>query len=293
MQKVKLWSIITAFRLPLPAVLGLSLAAAAIAFLVIKTVGAAKTVKAAKQASSLGTAAGAAAAGAGAAVAAKNFIPDFSRKYVYNLLNRTGFSEKLSGELRGKRYIKYSEGDREENPDDIPANVKEEAPDLILLDLNEKYGIDDNLNLIEDIKKKYTKALYAFVVDDSMKECIPQLEELQKEGKIKTFITSDIHPMDGFVKLILPLYKPVIDAESTLDNVSKISDKLGIPYVSTIASIADVMGWDNVTDLSDIIDDVSDKKDLVQEELDREKLIREAEEAKTQKTEENSTENEK
>ena len=127
--------------------------------------------------------------------------------------------------------------------------------------------------------------------------------------------------MDGFVKLILPLYKPVIDAESTLDNVGKISEKLGIPYVSTIisifqngsdikealseekysfgtaktviASIADVMGWDNVTDLSDIIDDVSDKKDLVQEELDREKLIREAEEAKTQKAEENSAENEK
>ncbi len=267
-------------KFPLPAILGLAAAAAAIGFMAYKVIGASKAAKAA-------------AAMAASGIVAKNIIPDFSRKYVYNLLNGSGFSEKVTEELKDKRYIKYAEGDRE-NTDDLPKEIRNEKPDLVIMDLDKDHSLEDNLHLIEDINKICKIVSYSFVVDDCRKDCLPRLEELKAEGTIRSYVTSDVKPVDGFVKLILPMYKPVISAEGTLENIGKISDKLGIPFVSAavsvhstildlrddtaangfsidsartiVASIADVMGWEKITEVSDFIDDVQDKKDLVEEE---------------------------
>ena len=117
---------------------------------------------------------------------------------------------------------------------------------------------------------------------------------LNEEKNIVDYGLINDDPDTNLVKLVLPVLKPKVKSDATLDNIGMIADALGIPYVSTVISayesgrdlkstveegelnissvatvisdLASILGMDTVASVAGLVDDVNSIKDALDEE---------------------------
>ena len=104
----------------------------------------------------------------------------------------------------------------------------------------------------------------------------------------------------ALIKLILPIYKPELSFDDSVESIGKIADLLGIDGVSKVTdiysagkdifktskkdpsftraasitgNIAEILGWDKVSEITDFIDTIDEQKGYFDEEVERQKIL--------------------
>ena len=121
-----------------------------------------------------------------------------------------------------------------------------------------------------------------------------KLDELVKDKKIINYISFGSDACVILVKMILPILKPDLKSDESLENIGAIADALGIPGISTvinvytsgrdikstieegelsisstatvISDIASILGLDTVGSVAGLVDDIDSIKNAVSSE---------------------------
>ena len=140
--------------------------------------------------------------------------------------------EKLVELLKKQHYLKVVEGEYE----DLNEDAKENEPDLVIVDILSEERMD------EILKKKKEEELkecdFGLVLSSEMlNDNKARLKRWVKDKKIVGYVEFGKDDYSPLVKLILPVLKPDIKSDETLENFGKIADALGIPGISAIISV--------------------------------------------------------
>ena len=241
--------------------------------------------------------------GGAAAVIKKRRIklsaPDLSRKDIFLAIGDNELSEETTKLLVSKRYLIAEKYDIDK-PEELAKDTKNSEPDLIILGLDKDHDLDKLKEIIETINKE-AESDYAFLVHpdvltDDLKSVLDKMVEDEEiigyaENGSKEF---------ALIKLILPIYKSELSFDDSVESVGKIAGLLGIDGVARIVdiygagkniadtakkdpnfvktasiagSIAEIFGWDSVSEITDFIDSVDEKKGYIDEEIERQKVI--------------------
>ena len=120
------------------------------------------------------------------------------------------------------------------------------------------------------------------------------MDKLVEDKKIVNYVAYGCGAYEALVKLILPVLKPDIKSDESLDNLGKIADAMGIPFISTlvnvytsgkdiketleegelgvsetaaiIGDIASILGLDKLADVAGLVDDVDSIRKAIDEE---------------------------
>ena len=146
----------------------------------------------------------------------------------------------------------------------------------------------------EEVKDLSKAAIGIVTIDELLESQKDRLNALVKEKKIVNYVTYGTEKNEMLVKLILPILKPDIKSDESLENIGSIADALGIPGISTlinvfvsgrdikstleegelgvsgtatiIADMASILGLEKVESVAGLVDDV----DSIKAALDKE-----------------------
>ena len=215
----------------------------------------------------------------------KSFKPSIETKTIVI----DSVNEKLIKLLKGQSYLKVKTVKEE---DDVSAVIEENEPDLFISDISDKEKLTE---ILKQKEEKYPDTPLGLLLDKKAeKGNVRYLKKLKEDKTIVDYISADDSPYKAMVKLILPILKPELNSDETLDNIGKIADLLGIPGVSTvinvyvsgrdikatleedelgvvehatiIGDIASIMGWDTVGNVAGLVNDVDAIKSALTKE---------------------------
>ncbi len=188
--------------------------------------------------------------------------------------------EKLIKLLKAQSHLKIVAVDHEEST--LKETVEENEPDLLICDVADKEMLN---GLIETKKESFPDTTMALILEDkAQKGNVKLLKKLKEEEIILDYLPSGTSPYRMLVRFVLPVLKPELDSDETLDNFGQIADLLGIPGISSvinvyvsgrdikatleeeelgvvegatiIGDVASIMGWDQVGDIAGLVNDV-------------------------------------
>lgn len=146
----------------------------------------------------------------------------------------------------------------------------------------------------EEVKDLSEAAIGIVTIDELLESQKDRLDALVKEKKIVNYVTYGTEKNEMLVKLILPILKPDIKSDESLENIGSIADALGIPGISTlinvfvsgrdikstleegelgvsgtatiIADMASILGLEKVESVAGLVDDVDSIKAAMDKE---------------------------
>jgi hypothetical protein len=227
-------------------------------------------------------------------------------------------NEDLVKIIKDRLYLSVSSADREK----LLKIVEENEPDLLICQIDDQKQLDE---LLKEIRKQHkTKeqkkkekeqpenkteeaaekeeepvVLADTVIDlilkpELLQKCEKKLNKAVKDELISKYLSSENGNYDTFVKFVLPILKPDLKSDESLENFGQIADLLGIPGVSNLISvytsgrdikstleggelgisetatvigdIASILGLDTVGSIAGLVGDVESIKEAVDEE---------------------------
>lgn len=214
----------------------------------------------------------------------KKIIPKFETKTIV-----TTFSKgTLFDLLKKQRYLSIKSCDFAS----LEEAIEENEPHLIIVDILSEEHLNE---LIEIINDEENENKYAFLIDPNiLKEHKDELESLYKDKKLVGYISILENNYLAIVKLILPILKPEIKSDETLENIGGVADALGIPGISTvidlyingrdiketldegelgikenasiISGIASILGLETIASVTGLVEDIDDIQTAINKE---------------------------
>lgn len=209
--------------------------------------------------------------------------------------------EKLRELLKSKHFLSVTSCEFEE----LETAVADNGPDLVIVDIDTKKKLKELDKKRQEVPEKeegeeektnpLAETSFAYLCPQKfIDKYQEELETLKKEKNIVNYGLIEDDPDDNLVKLVVPILKPEIKSDATLDNIGMVADALGIPYVSTIIStyesgkdikstieegelnvssvatvisdLASILGFDTVASVAGLVDDVNSVKAALDEE---------------------------
>ena len=213
-----------------------------------------------------------------------SFKPSLETKTVYV---RTA-NEDFIKLLKDRPYLQVTECSDE----DLMEKIEESAPDLLICDAPTKKKLNSLLKAKkEELAEVPLNLIIGKKIFDSSKA---KLDKAVEDKVIGGYESEENIGYEAFVRFVLPILKPDLKSDETLDNFGKIADLLGIPGVSTvinvytsgrdikstleegelgvsatatiISDIASILGLDTVGSIAGLVGDVEGIRDAVDEE---------------------------
>lgn len=199
-------------------------------------------------------------------------------------------NEKLIKTLKAKHYLEVVQ--QEDEGSDPDQEAAESEAHLYICDVNDEERLNELLDKKTELLKKIP---LGFLVEKSLCERIKErLEQLKKEKKINAYVSDDSDENNIMVNLILPILKPDIRSDASLENIGTICDLLGIPGISSvinafisgrdikatveegdlglsgsaniISNVASIMGMDTLASVSGLLGDIEAIRDAGEED---------------------------
>jgi hypothetical protein len=145
--------------------------------------------------------------------------------------------EDLIKVLKSRHYLEVVQEEEDEetgekaDPDETAA---ESEPHLYICDINDEERLND---LLEKKKDSLEKVPFGLVVSQELINRIRgRLEKLKEDKQIIGYVPFKADKNDIMIRLILPILKPDLKSDASLENIGKVCDLLGIEGVSTVIS---------------------------------------------------------
>ncbi len=212
-------------------------------------------------------------------------LPSLEDKTVYVLSE----DEELIKVLKSKHYLEVIEPDDEEEseePVDRDAEAADNKAHLYVADVNDEDRLKELLEKKKDVLEKIPLGL---VLEKSLlNKCKDRLEQLKKDRLISGYVPFGADKNDIMIRLILPILKPDLKSDASLENIGLICDLLGIEGISEVISayisgrdikttiedgdlgftgtasiisnVASIMGMDTLASVSGLVGDIDDIK---------------------------------
>lgn len=202
-------------------------------------------------------------------------------------------NEDLIKTLKDRHYLVVTQCEE----DGVEDAIIENEPDIFITDLKSEEKLDELLakkKEFEDDDEKPEFALGLYVDDELLPKIEKRLIQLKDDKEISGYAPFSASAYNVLVKLILPILKPDLKSDASLENLGKVADLLGIPGVSTvvdtfiagrdikanleeselgvsegaaiIGDIASILGFDTVASVAGLVDDVDSIKAAFDEE---------------------------
>ena len=201
----------------------------------------------------------------------------------------TSKDEKLIELLKKQSYLKIVSREYA----DLIKDYEENEADLVICDVLSEERLDEILKYLK--KEELKEYSFGLVINEELILAKKKkLDRLVKDKKIIDYVPFGKADYSVLVKLILPVLKPDISSDESLDNLGKIADAMGIPFISTligvytsgrdikatleegelgvsetatiIGDIASILGLDKVADVVGLVDDVDSIRKAIDEE---------------------------
>ena len=143
----------------------------------------------------------------------------------------TSKDEELLNNLKKRPFLEVVQCEKE----DIEETAEENEPDLLISDIDTSQDLDD---LLELKKEKLEKVPVALIINDEIyPEIRERLEQLQKDKIILCYSPASASLNRKIVRFILPIIKPELKSDASLENLGKIATLLGFPAVAAIINL--------------------------------------------------------
>lgn len=261
-------------------------AASKAAGVAVKTAG--KAGKAAKAAKTAGKAANAAAE----AKAVRDI--ELEAKTILLAVTDAKLKTELTA-LFGKKKFLALKSMSSADASEIAGKAEKNKAELVIIDTLDGETAEQFTERANEICPKGSDYKLVAISNDAF-TAIPEetFASLKKAGTLAGYTSSDVSDSQKLVKLVLPVFKPEIDAENTAEFIGRVTDALGIPVVSTVievvlngkeiketlsskdidvsdistvvGNIASIFGIDAVEDVSKLINGIDTAKDVIKTE---------------------------
>ncbi|MBQ1566452.1 MAG: hypothetical protein IIZ80_01025, partial [Erysipelotrichaceae bacterium] len=200
--------------------------------------------------------------------------------------------EKLIETLKARHYLEVLQPEAEKEGSDPDEEAAESQAHLYICEVDNEEKLNELLKKKEDLLKKIPLGL---VIEKSLLVDIRErLEQLKKDKKISGYVSDESDEDDIMINLILPILRPDIKSDASLENIGTICDLLGIPGISAIISayisgrdirstikegdlglsgsasiisnVASIMGMDTLASVSGLVGDIEAMKDAGEED---------------------------
>ena len=256
--------------------------------------GAAGAVTMGEAAAAAGTAAATAAGTVGGAAAAKKAaelaFEDHS-KAVLTCLRDTSENNAFCELLKSRVYLNTTRISYEEF-DSLEEKVGDEEPDIVIMELLSMDELEKVSEKMDACLEAYEDAGIGLILSAETEKLLKDfIREKKKENVIVSTVLSEAGEHAKLTKLILPLYKPDITLENSVEAIGTVADALGVPLISVITNvflngkdiketieggdlsaldsatiigdIASILGFDAVADVAGFVNDANDAKDNI------------------------------
>ena len=197
--------------------------------------------------------------------------------------------ENLISILKTRHYLEVSSCEYEE----IKESVEENTPDILLADVLSEESLEELIVLKEN--ELQDTAIGFIMTQQMIDENKKKLDELIKDKKIINYVPYGSDAYVIIVRLILPILKPDLKSDESLDNIGMVADALGIPGISTLINVytsgrdikstieegelsisstatvigdmASILGLDTVGSVAGLVDDVDSIKSAISSEV--------------------------
>ena len=145
--------------------------------------------------------------------------------------------EDLIEVLKSRHYLEVVQEEEDEDTGekaDPDETVAESKPHLYICDINDEERLNDLLQKKKDSLEKVPLGLV--VSQELINRIREKLEKLKEDKQIIGYVTFKADKNDIMIRLILPILKPDLKSDASLENVGKVCDLLGIKGVSTVIS---------------------------------------------------------
>lgn len=196
--------------------------------------------------------------------------------------------EELINKLKRRHFLEVHRCEKEE----IEEAVEENEPDLLILDLDSEQELDE---LLEKKNDKLAECAIALNVSDEILPSVREKLELAVIKKnISSYVPASVSLELKMVKLVLPILKPYLKSDESLEMLGKVAVLLGIPMVATIINIyvsgrdiksnleeseigvsqtaaiigdiASILGLDKIASVAGLVDDIDSIKSAMDKE---------------------------
>ena len=175
---------------------------------------------------------------------------------------------------------------------ELEEKAEEAGPDLIITDVLSEESLEELLARKEESLSDYPIGI--ITIDEFIDNNREKLDQLVKDKTIVSYLPYESKETDILVKMVLPIMKPDLKSDESLENIGSVADLLGIPGVSAVISaytagrdikstleegelgvsgtatiigdIASVLGLDTVASVAGLVDDVDSIKAAVDRE---------------------------
>ena len=211
-------------------------------------------------------------------------IPKFETKTLVTTLEESIFTDLF----KKQRYLKVKTCDTS----DLDKCIEENEPHIVILDVVSEERFNEVVDILnnKDNKQKYGLIINPEIIENNREI----LDKLKEDKKLVNYISFKDDAYLALVRLILPILKPELKSDETLENIGNVADALGIPGISTvinvytngrdiketlqegelgvvekasiISSIASILGLETLASVVGLVDDV----DTIKTALDKE-----------------------
>ena len=214
----------------------------------------------------------------------EKFKPSFENKSILCASK----DEQVIGVLKSKSFLEVTTCDNGE----LEEKAEEAGPDLIITDVLSEESLEELLARKEESLSNYPIGI--ITIDEFIDNNREKLDQLVKDKTIVSYLPYESKETDILVKMVLPIMKPDLKSDESLENIGSVADLLGIPGVSAVISaytagrdikstleegelgvsgtatiigdIASVLGLDTVASVAGLVDDVDSIKAAVDRE---------------------------
>lgn len=214
----------------------------------------------------------------------EKFKPSFEDKTILC----SSKDEHLVEVLKSKSFLEVSTCDNGE----LEEQAEEAGPDLIITDVLSEERLEELLKRKEEGLSDY--AIGVMTIDEFLEDHREKLDQLVEDKTIVSYLAYEAKESEILTKMILPIMKPDLKSDESLENIGSIADLLGIPGVSSvinayvsgrdikatleegelgvsetatiIGDIASILGLDTVASVAGLVDDVNSIKAAVDRE---------------------------
>ena len=163
------------------------------------------------------------------------WIPDAAAKGVFKPSYETKIVvTDIKGEfldlLKGQSYLQVIGCESEE----MAAAIEENGPHIIISEADDRESLSKALGYLKDGTAECALGL---ILAPELTDSLGEIKVLKGEGYRINHVPKDTNKYETLVKLILPVLKPDIDSDETLDSFGQIADLLGIPGISSVINV--------------------------------------------------------
>ena len=200
--------------------------------------------------------------------------------------------EKLIETLKARHYLEVLQPEAEKEGSDPDEEAAESQAHLYICEVSDEEKLNELLKKKEGLLKKIPLGL---VIEKSLFAAIRErLEQLKKDKKISGYVSADSDENDIMINLILPILRPDIKSDASLENIGTICDLLDIPGISAIigayisgrnikstieegdlgfsgsasiiSNVASIMGMDTLASVSGLVGDIEAMREASEED---------------------------